>query len=413
MSAFYDLASLVLVPSGYKASKVYAQKPLTTDGQLSFSRASTATRVNSAGLIETVSSNVPRLDYLGSTCPKILLEPQRTNISGFVESGTGNYNNATVTSGTSILGLTTFRVTSNYSTGDAPHINNASDFQSGTAYTASAYFNLAQTNAASVQLSMFGFGSPNGSATVNLNVSTKAVTTTATSGAWSAQSGKATLISGSIYRLEITATAAQTFSGSRIYCNAADDTKYCEVAGIQIEAGAYATSFTGKSTTAAVTRLADVTSKSSITSLIGQTNGTAQMTFVMDSDTSADSTTMLGIHASTSTANRIQLLSRFGLVRLLVVANSSIITNVTLYDAAPNEVVNVAFKYGSAGVTAYVNGTQVYTTASAVVFTETMELFTIGNRSGIDEYGKGQRVSQTLLFTSALTNPQLAELTAL
>lgn len=76
---FYDLASLVVVPSGYKASKVYAQKPLTTDGQLTFSRASTATRVNSAGLIETVSSNVPRLDYQGSTCPKLLLEPQRTN----------------------------------------------------------------------------------------------------------------------------------------------------------------------------------------------------------------------------------------------------------------------------------------------------------------------------------------------
>jgi hypothetical protein len=51
---FYDLASLVVVPSGYKAEKVYAQKPLTTDGQLTFSRASTATRVNASGLIETV-----------------------------------------------------------------------------------------------------------------------------------------------------------------------------------------------------------------------------------------------------------------------------------------------------------------------------------------------------------------------
>jgi hypothetical protein len=45
MSAFYDLASLVVVPSGYKSGKVYAQKPLTTDGQLAFTRASTATRV--------------------------------------------------------------------------------------------------------------------------------------------------------------------------------------------------------------------------------------------------------------------------------------------------------------------------------------------------------------------------------
>jgi hypothetical protein len=78
---FYDLASLVVVPSGVKAQKVYAQKPMTTDGQLTFGRASTATRVNASGLIETVASNVPRLDYLGSTCPKLQLEPSRTNLA--------------------------------------------------------------------------------------------------------------------------------------------------------------------------------------------------------------------------------------------------------------------------------------------------------------------------------------------
>jgi hypothetical protein len=55
---FYDLASLVVVPSGYKASKVYAQKPLTTDGQLTFTRASNATRVASNGLIEKVRTNL-------------------------------------------------------------------------------------------------------------------------------------------------------------------------------------------------------------------------------------------------------------------------------------------------------------------------------------------------------------------
>jgi hypothetical protein len=77
---FYDLASMVVLPSGYKSGKIYAQKPLTTDGQLTFTRASTATRVNASGLIETVSSGVPRLDYTNSSCPKILLEPQRSNL---------------------------------------------------------------------------------------------------------------------------------------------------------------------------------------------------------------------------------------------------------------------------------------------------------------------------------------------
>ena len=59
MSQFYDKASLVVVPSGYKAGTVYAQKPLTTDGQLTFTRTGdTATRVNSAGLIEEVRTNL-------------------------------------------------------------------------------------------------------------------------------------------------------------------------------------------------------------------------------------------------------------------------------------------------------------------------------------------------------------------
>jgi len=55
---FYDLASLVVVPSGYKSGKIYAQKPLTTDGQLTFTCASNATRVASNGLIEKVRTNL-------------------------------------------------------------------------------------------------------------------------------------------------------------------------------------------------------------------------------------------------------------------------------------------------------------------------------------------------------------------
>jgi hypothetical protein len=58
MSAFYDLASLVVVPSGYKSGKIYAQKPLTTDGQLTFSRSTAATRVGPDGLIEKVRTNL-------------------------------------------------------------------------------------------------------------------------------------------------------------------------------------------------------------------------------------------------------------------------------------------------------------------------------------------------------------------
>ena len=82
--SIYDKASLVHIPSGYKSGTLYNVLPNDADGDFDFTRASTATRVNKDGLIETVASGVPRLDYplldgVVQDCPTLLLEPQRTN----------------------------------------------------------------------------------------------------------------------------------------------------------------------------------------------------------------------------------------------------------------------------------------------------------------------------------------------
>jgi len=57
MSTYND-ASLIYYPSGYKASKAYSLKPTDGSGDLTFTRASTATRVNEQGLIEGVRTNL-------------------------------------------------------------------------------------------------------------------------------------------------------------------------------------------------------------------------------------------------------------------------------------------------------------------------------------------------------------------
>lgn len=59
-------------------------KPLPFD----FSRASSATRVNKAGLIETVGSGQPRIDYKDDVKGALLLEPQRTNYLEYSEDFT-------------------------------------------------------------------------------------------------------------------------------------------------------------------------------------------------------------------------------------------------------------------------------------------------------------------------------------
>jgi hypothetical protein len=56
--SLYNDASLLLIPSGYKSGKVYCQKPTNGDGDLTFTRASSATRVNSDGLIEIPRTNL-------------------------------------------------------------------------------------------------------------------------------------------------------------------------------------------------------------------------------------------------------------------------------------------------------------------------------------------------------------------
>ena len=81
MSTLLEQASLVMIPSGYKEDVVYSQIPTSGAGDLSFTRASNGTRINSAGLVEV--------------CPWNLLE-QSENF----DSGTWSKTGVTVTANT-------------------------------------------------------------------------------------------------------------------------------------------------------------------------------------------------------------------------------------------------------------------------------------------------------------------------
>ena len=58
MSDLLNSASLVMIPSGYKEDTVYSVVPSDGSGDLSFTRASNGTRINSAGLVEVVAWNL-------------------------------------------------------------------------------------------------------------------------------------------------------------------------------------------------------------------------------------------------------------------------------------------------------------------------------------------------------------------
>jgi len=68
MSTLLEQASLVMIPSGYKEDVVYSQIPTNGNGDLSFTRASNGTRVNSAGLVEVCPWNfVAQSESIGTS----------------------------------------------------------------------------------------------------------------------------------------------------------------------------------------------------------------------------------------------------------------------------------------------------------------------------------------------------------
>ena len=75
------IPSIALIPSGVKAGKIYSVLPTDGSGDFTFDRGNgTSTRINQQKLIESVSNDVPRLDYGGGDCPSLLLEPSRANL---------------------------------------------------------------------------------------------------------------------------------------------------------------------------------------------------------------------------------------------------------------------------------------------------------------------------------------------
>jgi hypothetical protein len=177
--------------------------------------------------------------------------------------------------------------------------------------------------------------------------------------------------------------------------------------GAQLEAGAYATSYI-PTLGASVTRVADACSKTGISSLIGQTEGTLFVDFnweqksgVFFVNSISDGTTSNEIFmAFGSTAdNRL----RFS------IASSGVGASVS-FDSATlaSGRYKVAFAYANNDAAAYINGVQQFTDTSVTVpATSEFKFLRANNTLGFEG-----TINQQLLFKTRLTNSQLAELTA-
>ena len=91
-------ASILLIPTAYKTSKVYSVFPNDGNGDFIFSRSGKATRINANGFVEEMPNNIPRMDYSDGNCSALLLEQSSTNlftdylgVSGYSGGGSGSF----------------------------------------------------------------------------------------------------------------------------------------------------------------------------------------------------------------------------------------------------------------------------------------------------------------------------------
>jgi hypothetical protein len=412
--SFYDDASLVLIPSAQKTSKVYSVKPTDGSGDLTFTRASTATRVNSSGLIEAVASNVPRLDYLGSTCPRLLLEPQRTNLLTYSEQ----FNNAAYTK-------TNLTITAN-TTASPDGTTNADT--AATTSSVSELYNGSSTALTTATCSLFVkksthkyFGiSINGTnnfdsryqGVFDLDLGTVFQENNSPTPLTNCSS-KIESYGNGWYRISVTATFATSANGFVVFQQSnnvpsipSDNLAWNNssigstfIWGAQMEAGAYATSYI-PTLAASATRGADAASKTGISSLIGQTEGTLFLDFDFVSGVNANYgiiyqaafTTYIYINQQTtgSITGQVQGVGGFAFTV-----------------AKPNGRYKCALAYKSGNSAFFVNGVQVGTTNTTTFTPTTIDIFSlqVGTETNTN--------NQALLFKTRLTNAQLAELTTL
>jgi hypothetical protein len=407
MSAFYDQASLVVVPSGYKSGKIYAQKPLTTDGQLTFTRASTATRVNASGLIETVASGVPRLDYLGSTCPKLLLEPQRTNAAFPSEDFSGfSGSAATITTNQAVApdGATTADLM--YPAGNGNFVGKYLALTPGTTGVVSCFVKQAGKRYAII-------GTDNNATyTCIFDLQTATVVYQATN-----YTGKIESYGNGWYRISATYTgstaASYPFIGLADATNGSSTvsgTNGLYIWGFQYEVNVtYQTSYI-PTTSAAVTRLADAASKTGISSLIGQTEGTIFLEVAVNNANSGNGVFFQCIGSSTNDTFVFFINGSNNDLRLFN-SDGPATPDFVLTPYVPKSTVKIALAYKNSNFALYVNGVSKTISASNSVPSGLANIYLNQNASGAEVAQSTYK--QVLLFKTRLTNAQLAELTTL
>jgi len=271
---------------------------------------------------------------------------------------------------------------------------------SGTTYTFSCYIKNGDSNNVSLVMTTAAFPA----SVVNFNL---------VSGTASSTTGAPTFridnVGNGWYRCSMSVTATSSAAGAcRIQSASANAVSTFYVWGAQLETGSVATSYIPTTTTSA-TRNADVISLSgAVSGCIGQTEGTiyaevnvrnwvSNLRILSISDgTSNNHVTLI----KGSTENTLRLISRLSNV-LQVSIQSSALTGNTF---------KIAAAYANNDFVLYINGAQIGTNNTALS-PACSNVYLGSIESGAGTSALNDRIRAAALYTTRLTNAQLAALT--
>ena len=370
--------SLLLIPDRYKAAKLYSQIPDSGAVDFDVTRATTAYRTNASGILESVASGVPRLDYpAAGGCPSLLVEPAATNLA-LQSRDLSNivWVKLNVTAAKTAIG--------------------ADGVASGaTTLTASAASGtILQTIVSASSSRIF-------SAYVRRRTGTGTVEITQDNGTtWTA----ITLTASYQRFLSPTGTITNPIFGFRILTSGDE----IDVDFTQQEAGSVATSAI-PTVAATATRNADVISKTGVSGFIGQTEGTIYAEVNTRALSTGVGRQILSINDGTL-GNRIELIKSAtdqieGFISVEGTTQAVIST-----DTNQNGFYKIAFAYASNNIVLYVNGSLIGADLSAAV--PATSVFNLGVRASGDRFFN-DRIRAAAIYTTRLSNSELAALTTL
>jgi hypothetical protein len=419
MSLLLD-TSLVVTPTVYNAGTLFGivpTDPSSNNADFTVTRATTKTRTNSAGLIETIAINVPSIDYSLGGCPNILLEPQRTNL--FVRSEEFN----TTPAWSSILGSVTANATISPSgsmdadrfTGDGTlgshRVAQGVSITSGSAYTISCYVKKDTNDFFQFYLTAGNFGSNafanfdvNNGVLGTLGVNSITSSITDAGNGWYRCSMTSNAISSST-SVSMNLALIPTATSSRSFNNELTTSLF--LWGAQIEVSTYPTSYI-PTTSATVTRNADNIARNNVftNNLITANGGTWFIDLRNNLSLTREAFTG-GLFLNTGTVSNTNngFLFRTSTSPARMTINKIVSGTLTqLYQLLTNNS-KIAIKWDGTTADVFVDGVKVVT-ATAFTTTAMENLITDGTNRAI-------QYNSMLLAPTPLTDEQCIALTTL